>query len=82
MIVGTMNVIIYAIGGEFNEKIVGISADPNTAESLLRLVELTGGSGVSIHGERGDVTLSGAATFSEAREALCIFKSKGLRNVS
>lgn len=82
IIQGNMNVLIYAIGGEYNERIVGMVADPNTAASVLRMVELTGGSGVSLHGNRGEVILSGDATFSEAREALGIFLSQGLRNVS
>ena len=75
----SMNVLIYAIGGEFNEKVVGMVADPNTANSVLRMVELTGGSGVSLHGNRGEVILSGDCTFSEAREALGIFL--GIRDV-
>lgn len=77
-----MNVVIYAIGGEFNERIVGMATDPNTANSLIRLVEVTGGSGVSIHGNRGEVTLSGDCTFREARESLGIFLGEALRNVS
>lgn len=77
-----MNVVIYAIGGDLNEKIVGMATDPNTANSLLRLVELTGGSGVSVHGNRGEVILSGDCTFREAREALGIFLGSALRNVS
>lgn len=69
-----MKVTIYGIGGQFNEKIVGVAYDKGTADSLITLVELTGGSGVSIHGNRGEVVLSGDGTFSEARESLCIFR--------
>ena len=79
---GNMNVLIYAIGGEYNERIVGMVADPQTANSVLLMVELTGGSGVSLHGNCGEVILSGEATFSEARSALGIFLGKALRNVS
>ena len=82
MISGNMNVLIYAIGGEMNEKIVGMVADPNTANTVIRMVELTGGSGVSLHGNRGEVTLSGDCTFAEARSALGIFTGPALRNVS
>ena len=67
-----MALVIYAIGGEFNERVVGAAHDSHTAKNLIRLVEMSGGSGVSLHGTVDGTVLSGDCTFQEARQSLGI----------
>lgn len=76
-----MKVTIYGIGGQFNDKVVGVAYDKSTADSLITLVELTGGHGVSLHGNRGEVVLSGGGTFKEARDSLFIFRGPMMREI-
>lgn len=70
-----MRILIYGIGGEFNERPVGIAYDPATGLSLLRLLAITRASGCSLHGHgldplhdtSGELSLTAAASmFIEA----------------
>ena len=70
-----MRILVYGIGGEFNERPVGIAYDPATGLSLLRLLRLTRASGCSLHGHgldplydtSGELSLNSAASmFIEA----------------
>lgn len=45
-----MRMLIYGIGGEYNERLAGIAHDPGTGINLLRLLRVTGSRGCSIHG--------------------------------
>lgn len=72
MVGNNMNVIVYAIGGDMNEKIAGVVTDADTANSILQTVENAGGLGVSLHGNYGETVLSGETTFDEARRILNI----------
>lgn len=65
-----IRVDVWAIGGDSNETIVGTANDAVTALSLIKLVEYSGGSGVSLHGSIGEEKLSGDCTFSEARQTI------------
>lgn len=45
-----MQVVIYGIGGSFNEQLAGTAHDPVTALNLLHLIGFLGGTGCSLHG--------------------------------
>lgn len=47
-----MRIVIYGIGGLYNEVCVGIAHDPLTALSLIALIKLGGGRACSVHGPR------------------------------
>lgn len=49
-----MNVKVYQIGGEKNEKLLGTAHDSTTGKSLVMLAKLGGASGVSLHGTMPD----------------------------
>lgn len=45
--------MIYGIGGDFAEQLVGCAHDVTTARSLIRLLRLSGANGCSVHGSLG-----------------------------
>jgi hypothetical protein len=70
-----MRILVYGIGGDFNERLVGTAHDPSTGLSLLRLLRLTRASGCSLHGSgldpqydtSGELSINSAASmFIEA----------------
>ena len=67
---GPMAVSIGGIGGEYDERIVGAAADPRTANSLIRLIELTGGTGVSLMGHNRGASVDCEVSLAEARKKL------------
>lgn len=48
-----MRLMIYAIGGDFAEQLVGCAHDFTTAQSLVRFLRLSGASACSVHGSLG-----------------------------
>jgi len=65
-----MKMMIYGIGGDLNEELVGVATDPTTALNLLRLIALLGGRACSIHGRMlaDQAAYSGEMTLAEARK--------------
>lgn len=64
-----MNVKIYAIGGNLNDKYVGTAIDGATGLSLIDLIEMTGGYACSVHGDGLDnmCAVSGEVSTKQAR---------------
>ena len=48
-----MRLMIYGIGGDFAEQLVGCATDITTALNLLKLLRLSGARGCSVHGSLG-----------------------------
>lgn len=48
-----MRLMIYGIGGEFAEQLVGCATDFTTALNLVKLLRLSGAHGCSVHGSLG-----------------------------
>lgn len=48
-----MRVMIYAIGGDYAEQLVGFAHDFTTALSLVKFLRYTGANGCSVHGSLG-----------------------------
>jgi hypothetical protein len=65
----SMNVKIYAIGGNLNGKYVGTATDAATGLSLIDLIEMTKGYACSVHGDGLDTmsAVSGEVTTNQAR---------------
>lgn len=65
-----MKVVIYIIGGEHNEEIIGTAYDATTGINLLRAAKLLGARGVSLHGTlfEGSYPLSGEMSIAEAEK--------------
>ncbi|NDD53215.1 hypothetical protein EBZ39_04935 [bacterium] len=65
-----MQVVIYGIGGAFNDDMVGVAYDPVTALSLLRLLRENNCTGCSLHGHfrDGEPPLSGEMSLRRAEE--------------
>lgn len=65
-----MRVVIYGIGGSYNEQIAGIAHDPVTALNLLHLIGFTGGTGCSLHGPLGKSRVLSGEMSLEAADQL------------
>lgn len=67
-----MDIKVYQIGGEKNEKLLGTAHDSTTGKSLVMLAKLGGASGVSLHGTMpdryGKFPVSGEFTIRGANE--------------
>lgn len=73
----TMNVKIYAIGGNLNGKYVGTATDVATGLSLIDLIELTKGYACSVHGDGLDkYAVSGEVTTKQARIMFTLAKER------
>ena len=59
----TMRVMVYGIGGQHPEEVMGCATDAQTALNLLKLLRLTGSHSCSLHGTvsvpSGDKEFSG-----------------------
>lgn len=62
-----MRILVYGIGGEYNERLAGIAHDPGTGINLLRLLRVTGARGCSLHGSGlGQYDISGELSIDSA----------------
>jgi len=67
-----MRIMIYAIGGALNNTFVGCAHDSTTGQSLLRLIELSGGYACSVHGN-GLLELDAVSGECALRHAAAMF---------
>lgn len=74
----SMNVKIYAIGGNLNDKYVGTAIDGATGLSLIDLIEMTGGYACSVHGDGLDnmCAVSGEVSTKQARVMFTVAKER------
>jgi|694.fasta_scaffold06007_39 hypothetical protein len=72
-----MNVKIYAIGGNLNDKYLGTATDVATGLSLIDLIELNKGYACSVHGDGLDkFAVSGEISTKQARNMFMVAQNK------